>query len=30
MQFVEDLVVYAIENGGQLYINYLDNYQNKE
>ncbi len=30
MQFVEDLVVYAIENGGALYVNYLDNYANKE
>jgi hypothetical protein len=29
MQFVEDLVVYAIENGGQLYVNYLDNYEIK-
>jgi hypothetical protein len=30
MQFVEDLVVYAIENGGKLYVNYLDNYANKK
>lgn len=30
VQFVEDLVGYTINNGAQLYINYLDNYQNKE
>jgi hypothetical protein len=30
MQFVEDLVMYAIDNGGALYVHYLDNYQDKE
>lgn len=29
LQFAEDLVLYAIENGSRLYVSYLDNYKDK-
>jgi hypothetical protein len=29
LQFAEDLVLYAIDNGSRLYVSYLDNYKDK-